>query len=395
MRGGGISAGGISAGGETVGGDPSRVAAPAPAPDDAAAATLRGRGLSPERIAGLSAENARLLVDVERVREQLARFAPPPADPTAFRFGLPAETPTFDRADWTALAGHALALTALMGETQVEVTAGREPSADLVARIRAHNTPLAHFTLAVAAEVGASQPNAAWTQPSVLSSLVRAALLLREAPLSRDQEVAIRTLSDRWISDEERIRARLPPDAPALRRTVEEVDARLRFVEAVKGVLSDHQRSLLFPPESAGRVGLDLFSPGMVYGLRPPVAATSREALGPRLVEALFGLAGLEGEDLTPYLWVGRQWVADLHLPDPSDPPRPRQPYDRDLVFPPVETVQAEARAAAAAIEQILALGLLPPAWADLLRQVPWPLSPRLSPPPPPAAAGPGDGSPR
>ena len=85
----------------------------------------------------------------------------------------------------------------------------------------------------------------------------------------------------------------------ALAGTIAEVDAKLRFVRAVKDVLTDGQRAVLFHPGTEGRVQVDLLSAALVHnGVRSPVDANDRKELEGALAHAAQAIEGDDGASL-------------------------------------------------------------------------------------------------
>jgi hypothetical protein len=155
---------------------------------------------------------------------------------------------------------------------------------------------------------------------------------------------------------------------------VDEVDGKLRFLNSVKDVLSVRQREFLFHPQTEGRAQLDLLSPALVYVMRDPILADTREDLEKRLLEKLGAAAGSGKEvDAEPFVWVTRQWIDDM--PTALKPVTPGSP---DHVFPHVDDIQEAARAQVAAMERIIAMGQLTPEQTQNLRAVTTVLMPRL-----------------
>ncbi len=173
----------------------------------------------------------------------------------------------------------------------------------------------------------------------------------------------MKDLGDAWLADSYRSVSGLPPGAPALRKTVVEVDVRLRFLDGVKNLLSANQRQVVFPPATEGRLKLDLLSPVLVYVLSTPVTGADATELGTKLVAQLLESAGVKTPDAGLYADVGRTWVDQI-----PNVLVPMSPYAEDLNFPTVAAAQARARAQATATEAILRAGNLTTEQADALR---------------------------
>ena len=338
------------------------------------AATLVGHSSAAERLAAARTRNADLRERVAALGRKVAAAQPAPPDPHAFHFALPAESPAFDAADWKDLAGHLLELSKILDTLREEVVTLREPRAQTTAVLLEHNQPLSLFAISILDEMGVGSPSAAYTHPSVLANLIRAALDLAGRPLSHAQEVSIRTLGEAWQAEAAELDRTPAAGVPVLAGTIAEVDAKLRFVRAVKDLLTDGQRAALFHPQTEERVQVDLLSAALVHNaLRSPVDANDRAELERALVASLFSLAGLEDEDPAPYAWIGKRWVDEI--PEVLEP---RYPWQLDVVFTHVDALQAQARAQVRAIEGIVGTGLLDDAEAEALLRVEILLRPRI-----------------
>jgi hypothetical protein len=270
-----------------------------------------------------------------------------------------------------------------MSESLVEietiVSGGSEPTLAQQTTILKHNTPVAAFALDIGPDLGVPDANLAFTHPTVVANLIRATLALLEDPLSRDQEVAIRTLAEVWALESEAAFAALPRYAPHLECVLADLEAKVRFQAAVKDVLTASQRRALYFPTTEDRVDLDMLSPGILFPrlARHLVHAPTKERLEQGLVIALFNVAGVEVEDLGPYEWIGREWLAAI-----PEVLQPRPWYDPDAHFPKVEVARRWLAQQVEAIHRVLGVGLLTEEQARSMCEITRLICPRLSPPP-------------
>jgi len=324
-------------------------------------------------VAEAEATIADLKAKLEVAEAAMAEAKPPPADPRAFRFGLSEKTPTFDQADWASLAGHMTAMTAAIPGLMDVLASGKQPDAGSLAKIQEHNMPLAAFAIQAANELAGTGPNGAYTHPAVIANLMRAALAEAKDPLTPEQEAAIHALGLAWAGEMERAVASYGATTLALRKTVDEVDAKIRFLNAARATLTATQQAILFPAATTGRVQLDLLSPGLVYIMRQPVMSGTRESLETQLLTGLTGLAGATEPEGAPHAWIARAWLDAL-----PGALQPRGARDPDVMFPHVDAVQAAARAQLSAMEKLLALGELTDLQAKSLRDTTAVLQPQL-----------------
>ncbi len=131
---------------------------------------------SNEDLVALEAANRRLEEEIARLEARVLELKPPPLDPNAFRFGLPAKTPAFDKADWPVLSDHAGKLSKLLLELKDVMGGGDAPPRKLLQDIGLANHPLALFAVAFGGDMEDVSANGAYTHPAVVSNMVRAAL---------------------------------------------------------------------------------------------------------------------------------------------------------------------------------------------------------------------------
>jgi len=312
--------------------------------------------------------------EVERLRAELAKLRTAPAsDPAAsaggttandrFRFGLAGKTPVFDGADWTELGGHLTALAEVIGELRTAISEGREMDMATRQKLMQHNSPLAAFALQATKELGGTGPNGAYTHPAVMAQLIRAALANANAPLTPAQEASIAAAGDAWVATAQRLSAGYTDTTLALQKTVDEADAKQQFLDRARAALTAEQQAVLFPPSTAGRAQLDLFSPALIYAMRMPLTRTSREELEVSLTQTLLQAAGLTNADPATYRHLATAWLDAL-----PDALVPRAGRDPDVMFPLFVRIQTAARAQIAIMEKFLALGELTDAQAAQLR---------------------------
>ena len=346
-------------------------AAEAEAADEA---SLTGGERAAAHLAEVTERNETLKASVTALQERVAALEPEAveADPRAYRFGVQTTAPNFDQADWKDLAGHLLELSKVLVDIRDEVLAGGQPSAKSMQGVQKHNTPLGLFALSIGEEMGA-EAHIAYTHPAVIANLIRSALLESGDPLARGQEVAIATLGDAW--QRERDRQGQPASASALGKLVTEVEAKLRFLDDVKTVLTPSQRDLLFDPATEGRIQLDLLSPAWVFALRRPLGYADRAAMEAGLLASLLDLAEVKVEDTAPLAWAARAWVDEV--PRAFEPRTGRSP---EIVFPHVDDLLALARAQVRATERLVGTSLLTAEQKTALLGVTWVLHPFTTP---------------
>ncbi len=326
----------------------------------------------PDRFARARAKRVALRAERDRLEARWAALQPAPLDPSLFAFGWPADGTAFQTTDWLAVAKHVRSMSDLLPQTRAAVTAGDSMDPEVERILHRHNSAVVAFALTVAADLGTPHVNLAYSHPSVIANLVAALLELGGDPLTAQQRRQVRLLGEAWANETDPAPER-SRDAPQLALMVEAVEARLRFVRALKTVLTPEQHRALFPPDLEDRVQLDLLSPAVVYALRRGVPAPDAASLRLEIIAKLLSLAQIRDKD--PRLWsrVAEGWLDSL-----PGVYQPKPWYAIDLAFPPSQELQRLARAQLRATEAILASGRLDPDEAARLSDVTMLLVPQI-----------------
>jgi RNA polymerase sigma-70 factor (ECF subfamily) len=320
------------------------------------------------RAAEFRAEKQRLEAELAALRAKDTATADTGESSTlrsTFRFGLGGKTPAFDRADWPRLGSHMSELARVMAKLAAGLSKGESPDPATRRGIATHDAPLTAFALKAAAELGCSTASEAYTHPAVIANLMRAALQRAGHPLTPEQEFAIEVLGEAWAADVTRLKGTWRARTLALQKTVDEVDAKQRFLDSARKLLTAAQQAALSPPEATDRAHLDLLSPALMYSSRVLVTAATRVDLESKLAARALAAAGLPSTQAARHEFISTAWLDAL-------PPEHLEPLDRrdlNVRFPHVSAIQAAARAQIAAVETLLALGDLTETQAAQVRE--------------------------
>ena len=315
------------------------------------------------RLEALNRENQELRKQLDEIKTSSADQPAQPRQKTAFRFGVIEKAPVFDAADWPALSGHVAEMNKFMPELMAEILQDRMPSGELLKKLQEHNMPLAMFAIGASKEIEGTGPNGSFTHPAVIANLARSSLEALGMPLSESQEMSIKAIGEVWVGEEERRKASVNPNTIAMAKTVAEVDAKLRFLQAFKTVLTPAQKSALFNPETEGRLQMDLLSPALVYTMIRPVVSTSASELESMVIAELFRNAGIKGLETAQYAWIAKQWLVEA-----QGATTPMPATSKEVRFPHVNLLQERARAQVAATERLIATNSLTPEQVKSLR---------------------------
>lgn len=246
--------------------------------------------------------------------------APEPRGPV---FRTPDLDEALDALDWpaiaTALGGMHDAVTRLLASP--DALRGDMPP-DLRGELQRHNGAL--VTAAVAAQqhgIPGPSANAAFTHPHVMANAAAARLAAAGRGLSAEQVEAIGALLE--ASTTELARIEETEYELQLLRWIDEVSARRTFLDGLFAALDPEQQAALCPPEARHRVGLDLFSEGlMAISHVHPVPFHDRSALASSCAALVTSRFGIPEEQHDEARAIVREWVDALpeaHLAAPAD----------------------------------------------------------------------------
>ncbi|GEM_PF-6914346 len=236
----------------------------------------------------------------EGVEEEAPAEKPPPdsGDPIEVLPSDPSLAALLARIDWRMAGRTMKEMIPLLEKLNEALEKGGEIPLDLAGEIQKLNGNLLSQAKAfLEAGVPGSGVNGAWTHPAVTANFMNA--LLAEAGMSLDegQREALSRLGRRYASENEILRDRgKDPNALALDSLLKEVELKDRFLEETEAMLSADQRRILHPESLRGRIGMDLFSSGLVLAqyLRP-VPVRNPGQLADSLRSSLAGSLELSG----------------------------------------------------------------------------------------------------
>ena len=107
--------------------------------------------------------------------------------------------------------------------------------------------------------------NGAFTHPSVTANFIVGTLDAAGVPLDEDQIERLKDVADDYVSREAARVASYGPDTLAFVKLVDESKLKQAFQDAVDAFLTPEQLKVLHPNGPRARLGLDLFSPGIIW----------------------------------------------------------------------------------------------------------------------------------
>ena len=204
--------------------------------------------------------------------------------------------------DWRAAGDAAVKLLPHIEDLVEALAAGKEPPAS-VGRIQRYNGVLLEMALQAKRDgMPGTGINGAFSHPVTMVNLVHAALEADGLPLDEDQQEKLGTIGDRYLQDDRRRLAGYGEETLLLEKIIGENALKDRFWAEVDALLTEAQRNVLHPEPLRGRLGVDVFSSGVLWNpLAQPVWFEGREDLATSMAAALAKHFAL-GADAHPML---------------------------------------------------------------------------------------------
>ncbi|MFN0058164.1 MAG: sigma-70 family RNA polymerase sigma factor [Planctomycetota bacterium] len=229
-------------------------------------------------------------------------------------FGPHAELGELAAADWKKLAISAKNLQSSLDELIALVESGGEPSQELGMRIAKNNTDLAQLTLSLYEKLPTNaHGNGEFTHPLLIGNLVGSVLDAQALPLSNEQREELVHLGTTYESEWQSQSERYGDDTYQLRKILDELEMKQRFMAGFEDTLDAGQRSAVFTESVRDVFGLDIYSPTlMLAGTSEHIPVTSPEAFESELQQAAKKRFDLSDEEMVIANAAFRAWSDEL-----------------------------------------------------------------------------------
>jgi len=245
-------------------------------------------------------------------------------DTKGSRFGGKRYKEVVSAVKWTEAGEAAAEMLPLLQDLAGAFGGGESVSDDTGIRIGKWNQELVKVAFAaVSGKLSGTGMNGAFTHPAVSLNLVAATLEHGAMPLDEGQRERLYEIGDRILHDDERRLDSYNDETFQLQKTIEECDLKDRMFSQVNEILTQEQRDLLHPARTRGRMGVDIFSSGVIYyTITKPVDFKTRVDLAESLVQK-YGLRGnLTEEEQASIKGAAKVWAegfSDAHLQSTAD----------------------------------------------------------------------------
>ena len=181
-------------------------------------------------------------------------------------YGPAAHRKALEAQDW-GKAGEAVAkLLPLLDTLTASLATGAELDQTSMLDIPKWNSPLQALAIDLVQKgVPGTGANGSFSHPAVSVNLVRATLEQGGLPLSADQHARLNDMGDRFVQEDERRQVGYGEGVLKLQMLLDEAALKDRFYAEIDAMLTEAQVNLLHPPAVRGRLGVDLFSSGIVW----------------------------------------------------------------------------------------------------------------------------------
>lgn len=281
----------------------------------------RIEGLSP-RLAGassieaeralrmeLEATNQALATKVARLEETIAAKAAQagaPTDPGLLARGAPPHVPIplagqvemLALVDWPRAGEAAHAMGPLLARYIDALAAGTNDEA-LAMSVGKRNMVLVNAALALMEQgLPGHGVNGAFTHPAPQVNLIHATLAAAGLPLDEKQLERLAEIGTRHMTAEAQRVASYTESTMDFVKITQESLAKQVFYDEIDAILSPAQRDVLHPPAARGWMGLDLFSPTLLWqGSTAPLTGANADAIAATATTMIVGHLGVGEAD--------------------------------------------------------------------------------------------------
>lgn len=200
------------------------------------------------------------------------------------RFTYPEVDAALQRVNWTEVGESVHNMGPLLKELAEHLAEGKGYP-QRVGEIQRWNGPLLTAALGLSKDgIPGTGANGSFTHPAVLVNMVVATLENAGLPLDGAQLERLARLGTAYVAEDDRRLKSYGPDTLALEKLIGEVRLKDRFYAEIDALVTHEQREALHPEAIRGRVGIDLFSSGLVLST---TGMSVRFGTRPELVERL------------------------------------------------------------------------------------------------------------
>ena len=227
--------------------------------------------------------------------------------------------------DWATMGTNMKDMVPLIETLAEQLAAGESPDLALAGQIqRLNGDLLAIAQVIMEGEVPGTGVNGAFTHPMVAGNQIVAALAAAGVALDEGQLEGLEKIMRVYGARDRGLRDVEGSEPFKLLNLLEEIDLKSEFYNEARAMLSPEQAAALYRDSSAGRLGLDVFDPGlMLAGQAQPLEAASSAELAQSLSERLqpsnLSESGKQQLQNIISTWANRHYGEDFW----SQPPDP------------------------------------------------------------------------
>jgi RNA polymerase sigma-70 factor (ECF subfamily) len=179
-------------------------------------------------------------------------------------FGEFASLEGLQDADWPELAQALRAMNGLFVDLLEKAEKGEPIDPEIQKKIMSENTKLVKLAAQVMGKIPTNLAvNGEFTHPLVLANLMSAVLEESGVPLDARQAAALAMLGTDYEAAYARKQEGYSKETPQLEKVIDELELKNECVRKIRDAFNPGQKEALVPPEIAGRLQLDVLSPGV------------------------------------------------------------------------------------------------------------------------------------
>ncbi|MCB9895070.1 MAG: hypothetical protein H6839_11520 [Planctomycetes bacterium] len=255
------------------------------------------------------------LADRDKRIEELKELAAGP-NRLLIGFGKWAEMKEVRETDWNDLGDAYSKMTPLLKEYAAAVAEGKDVDPELAQKIGQENSRLIAYYAKVIKKLPTHSPvNGEFTHPINMVNILAGQLNEAKLPLSEDQKKQLAALGDQFDRRWDDLEVGYNDKTWALQKIYDEVELKQWFYDEMFKVTTPEQKAIAVPPEVAGLVGLDLYSPGlMLQASFQRIRGTDTASIRQQLKQGISETVGISLETLEQADFVFDDWLNGAQL---------------------------------------------------------------------------------
>ncbi len=200
------------------------------------------------------------------------------------------EYESFNDIDWTVVAKSLGNMPAIASQLLEAMERKDQKAAmGLIGKLQKENGPLLPIAQALHEKVPGTGYNGPFTNPAFMVNAIAATLESSGKPLTADQATAAEAIGRKYAAEDAGRAAGYTESTFQVQKEIDEADVRRRFFDAIREVMTEDQKTTLWPAASRDHGALDVFSDGVfLYTVAAAIPYKERADLVTKVGGALY-----------------------------------------------------------------------------------------------------------